>query len=94
MEDLSRNMIGEKGQHENMRRGEHTLGGGGGGHGGTACLLTNFSVKADVAEAKGLPLRARTLFLFLGNWGSSKSSNSMFGFQSSVVALLDKDVII
>lgn len=70
-----------------------TLGGGGGGHGGTADLLTNFFVKVDVAEAKGLPLSDWILSFFLSSRGSSQSSNSKFGFHSSVVARKDKDVI-
>ena len=71
-----------------------TFGGGGGGQGGTAVLLTNLSLRAAVADAKGLPFSALRHFLDVQMGGSSVNSNSKVGFHNSLCALNDKDVIV
>lgn len=70
------------------------MGGGGGEQGDTAVLLTNLSLKAAVADAKGLSFKAFRLLFVVHIGGSSANSNSKLGFHNSVCALLDKDVIV
>ena len=79
-----------------MRQMMLTLGGGGGAQAGTEALLTNLSLMAVAAEAKGRRLFSPLppLLACLGpGWDWSISSKLKVGFHDSESAVLDSDVI-